>query len=234
MANAPKGYRAVKADLLARIRAGEWGPGGLIPGEIALAEAFGCARTTVNRALRELAEDGVVERRRKAGTFVAENSPRPARVEIPLIDREIAAQGGTYGYKLLARDEAATPPDIARRLDMRAGATALHIVCLHLSDGVPWQLEDRWINLATVPEAREAPFEDIGPNAWLVREIPFTDAEHAFGAQNAGAAEAAHLGIAPGDALFLVERRTWLQGKVVTFVRLMRPGKNYRLIARGP
>ena len=234
MPDAPKGYRAVKADLLARIRAGEWAPGARIPDEIDLAGAFGCARATVNRALRELAEDGVVERRRKAGTFVAENRARPARVEIPLIDREIAAQGRAYGYRLLARQEAVPPPEIAGRLELRREETALHVLCLHLGDGVPWQLEDRWINLATVPVAREAAFDAIGPNAWLVREIPFTDAEHAFGAQNAGAAEAAHLGILPGDALFVVERRTWLQGRVVTFVRLMRPGKNYRLYARGP
>lgn len=234
MANPPKGYRAVKAVLLARIRAGEWGPGALIPGEIALAETFGCARTTVNRALRELAEDGVVERRRKAGTFVAENSPRPARVEIPLIDREIAAQGGVYGYRLLTRAEIAPPPDVAGRLGLSPGEAGLHLLCLHLSDGVPWQLEDRWINLATVPVAREAAFEEAGPNAWLVREIPFTDAEHAFGAENAGEADAAHLGIATGQALFVVERRTWLKGMVVTFVRLLRPGQGYRLNARGP
>ena len=43
----------------------------MIPGEEALAREFGCARATVNRALRDLAEAGVLERRRKAGTRVA-------------------------------------------------------------------------------------------------------------------------------------------------------------------
>ena len=53
----------------------DWPPGALIPGEEALAQEFGVARATVNRALSELARAGVLERRRKAGTRVAAGTP---------------------------------------------------------------------------------------------------------------------------------------------------------------
>ena len=48
-------YRTIKADLLTRIQAGEFPPGTRLPDEIDLAERFGVARTTVARAMRELA-----------------------------------------------------------------------------------------------------------------------------------------------------------------------------------
>lgn len=63
-------YRDIKADILGRITRGEWKPGSLIPGELELAETYGSARATVNRAMRELAEDGIIERKRKSGSRV--------------------------------------------------------------------------------------------------------------------------------------------------------------------
>ena len=62
----PKGWGEIRVEVLRRIRERIWPPGELIPSEEALAVEFCCARATVNRALRELAEAGVLERRRKA------------------------------------------------------------------------------------------------------------------------------------------------------------------------
>jgi hypothetical protein len=46
------GWEDIRAEVLRRIRARDWPPGALIPGEEALAAEFGVARATVNRALR--------------------------------------------------------------------------------------------------------------------------------------------------------------------------------------
>jgi GntR family histidine utilization transcriptional repressor len=93
-------YRDVKAEILNRVRAGRWPLGETIPGEEALAAEFGCARVTVNRALRELASEGVVERRRRAGTRIVQGCRRAARIEIPLIRTQIEERGATYRYAL--------------------------------------------------------------------------------------------------------------------------------------
>ncbi len=86
-------WEAIRAEVLNRIRTRVWPPGALIPSEEALAEEFGCARATVNRALRELADAGVLERKRKAGTRVAALPVRKATLDIPVIRQEIAARG---------------------------------------------------------------------------------------------------------------------------------------------
>ena len=78
-------------------------PGEIIPNESELAEEFHCARTTVNRALRELATSGIVTRKRKAGTRVAVNPPHKAILTIPIIREEVEAKGAFYRQNLLIR-----------------------------------------------------------------------------------------------------------------------------------
>ena len=84
-------YQDIKKTILRRIHNKFWAPGSLMPGEVELAVEFGCARATVNRAMRELAEDGMIDRKRKAGP--RNNSPpsRQAEVAIPRIKEEIEA-----------------------------------------------------------------------------------------------------------------------------------------------
>lgn len=224
-------YLDVKGAILGRIRAGALAPGDMVPGEAALAGEFGCARVTVNRALRELAEAGVVERRRKAGTRVLAATPRDASVEIPSVRGGIEAAGEAYRYELLARRIAAPPRAVAAALGLAAGARALHLRCRHWAGESVHQFEERWINLEVVPSAREADFTAAGPNDWLIRAMPLSRVEHVLSAANASAAEAGLLEIAEGAAVFVVERRTWIDGRAITRARLMHPGATHRLVA---
>jgi GntR family histidine utilization transcriptional repressor len=216
-------FRDIKREMERRIATQVWRPGAIIPAEEELAREFGSARATVNRALQELARTGVVERKRKAGTRVALHPVREARLIIPLVRLEIEAEGAAYGYKLLECASAAAPAPVRARLGLGTQAQTLHVRCLHVADGKPWQYEDRWINLAAVPEASDEPFADTGPNEWLVRNAPVSRAEFSFRAARAGTEEAAALGLAAGEAVFVAERETWMGEQPVTFVRLVHP-----------
>lgn len=46
-------YQDIKANVMTRIRENIWPPGANLPAEIELAREYGCARATVNRAMRE-------------------------------------------------------------------------------------------------------------------------------------------------------------------------------------
>ena len=63
-------HQCVSNGILDGIEDGRWNPGERIPSEDRLAEAFGCSLGTIQRALRSLAEMGVVERKHGSGTFV--------------------------------------------------------------------------------------------------------------------------------------------------------------------
>ncbi len=225
-------YLDVKAAVLDQIRSGALRPGDTVPGEERLAGEFGCARVTVNRALRELAEAGVVERRRKAGTRVLDPTPRDAEMEIPSVRAEIEATGSPYRYELLARQIAPPPRPVREALGLIPGIRALHLTCRHWAGACVHQLEGRWINLDVVPTARAADFRAHGPNDWLIQAMPLSRVEHVFSAENATDEEANLLLIEPGAAIFVTERRTWIEGRAITRARLMHPGATHRLVAR--
>jgi DNA-binding GntR family transcriptional regulator len=63
--------RRVEADLRQRIAAGEWASGEAMPPIAALAEHYEVSRATVAKALRRLADDGLVEIVPQWGTFRA-------------------------------------------------------------------------------------------------------------------------------------------------------------------
>ncbi|MGB0853604.1 MAG: GntR family transcriptional regulator [Pikeienuella sp.] len=213
-------FRDVKADILSKITEGVWPPGGLMPNEVDLAETYGCARATVNRAMQELADDGIIERRRKAGTRVRMAPVRQARFDIPMVRKEVEDQGALYRYALVSRDIDIAPDWLRARMDLSQTSEVLHLVCMHYANGAPYQFEDRWISLDILPQAREGDFSTHGPNEWLVAAMPFSNAEISFSATNADDHLARYLGCALGDAIFTTERSTWWSGRAITYVRL--------------
>lgn len=216
-------FRAIRDEIARRISNKTWEPGTLIPGEEALAAEFGAARATVNRALQELARSGLIERKRKVGTRVAPNPVREARFVIPIVGDQIKQSGADYEYRLLDRAIEKASMDIAQRLQVDPGTEVLHLKCLHLADGKPYQFEDRYINLMTLPHAREQDFTARGPNEWLVNDAPFSRAEFTFLAATAAEEEERLLGLAASSPVFVGERRTWLRDQVITFVRMVHP-----------
>ncbi len=203
----------------------------LVPGEIELAAQFGVARATAHRAMRELVDLGYLERKRKGGTRVRPSPLRSARFAIPLIRQEIEQAGAVYSYRLAKCAVVEVDSDTRRRLGLLPENKVLHLLCLHLADKSPYQVEERWINLQTLPEAAVQDFSTQGPNEWLVERVPFTEVELSFAAILPTKPVAALLGMSPSQPSLLSERTTWLQGKSVTYVRLYFP-EGYRLVTR--
>jgi len=224
-------YTDIKEIVLARIRDQTWPPGSIIPGEIELAEEFRCARATVNRAMRELAEDGILDRKRKAGTRVNKSPVRHAKFAIPLVKIEIESTGAVYRYTLLNKKIFIAPAWLRARLNLDDSAEVLHLQCMHFADNTPFQFEDRWINIDAVPNIKNADFTTIGPNEWLVNEVPFTDVEIAFSARVADKKLAEYLSLSTGEPIFTAERITWLSGTPITFARFSF-GRGYSLKTR--
>jgi GntR family transcriptional regulator, histidine utilization repressor len=223
------GWEDIHAEVLRRIQARDWPPGALIPGEEALAAEFGVARATVNRALTALADAGVVERRKRAGTRVTELPVRRARLEIPVIRLDVQARGLAYGFKLLADRTRLAPVPVTARLGLPEGTPMRGLETLHLADGRPYVLEHRWLNPAVLP--KPAPdFSVTSVNEWLVTEVSLVSGDIAFTAEAASAREAEVLGVAPGTPLLVAERTTHGTVGPVTWVRLAHaPGHRVQL-----
>lgn len=225
-------YQDIREELLGRITSGRWAPGAAIPHEAELATEFGVTRPTISKALADLVDRGLVERKRRAGSRVAVRSARDAVLTVPIVREEIEGRGGRYGYLLAERAIAPPPPPVRALFGLGPEATALHLVALHFEDGRPYQLEDRWIHPGTVPNAADQDFSERSANEWLVREVPYSQAEHVLSAAAASEEEAAALQVAPGAPVFVIERSTWIDGAAVTRVRLVHPAERFRIVAR--
>lgn len=221
----------ISADLAAKIRSGEWPPGYRIPFEHELTLRYGCARATVGKAVQALATAGLVERRRRAGSFVAQPHVQAAVIEIADIQAEIERRGQAYGYELISRRIG------MMRADGDEGALAtpgpaLKLICRHQANHRPFALEERAIHLAAAPEARGIDFATISPGAWLLKHVAWSRAEHRIAAIGADPVLAERLGLAPGHACLRLTRWTWRGGEGVTVVRQTFPGEAYDLVAR--
>lgn len=226
-------YQRILSDIRARILSGEWPPGHRIPFEHELSAEYGCSRMTVNKAMSELARSGLIERRRRSGSFVRRPQSQAAILDIHEIKAEVEALGLPYRYECVSRtSRMAAEHDARSGAGFPAGVALLDLVCRHFAGKQPFCLEERTISLAAVPEAADETFETAAPGPWLLARVPWSAAEHAIRATAADEHVATMLGLPRNSPCLVVQRRTWSADRPVTNVRLTYPGATHTLIAR--
>lgn len=216
--------RRIRDEIAAAIRSGEWRPGDRVPTEQELAARHGCARATVSKALGELAASGLVERRRKAGTFVAHPPVHSAVMTVPDLAELIAARGEAYGWTLTSIETGVAG-------EAPCAGPALRIEGVHMAAGEAFAIERRAIALDEVPEAASADFTVEAPGTWLLGHIPWTQARHVIRAVTPTRKEAGLLGMNASAACLELDRTTWRAGRVVTHVRQLFRGDRFDLVA---
>jgi GntR family histidine utilization transcriptional repressor len=229
VASAVAPYVRVKQWLKAQLSQGRWPPGALMPSEAELTALFAVSRMTVNRALRELQSEGLVERVQGVGTFAAQLGRVSSTLTIRDLHEEIEARGHVHHATVhIAREEKATAA-LAQRLSLPTGAQVFHTLIVHHENGVPLQCEDRYVNPACAPGYLEVDFTRITPTHYLLEVAPLWEAQYSIEASSPTADEARLLGIADDDACLVIVRRTVSRGVPITIARLVHPGSRYLL-----
>lgn len=224
--------QTIRNDIEHKIMSGEWPPGFRLPFEHEMMEQYGCSRMTVNKALSALSAQGLIMRRRRAGSVVL--APSADRAVLQIIDFAAEAQrsGKLYRHDMLERRMEEIDAATARRTGLKTGAKVLFAATRHVVDGVIEAYEERIVNLAAVPQAKREPFADLPIGTWLLQRVPWSDAEHIIGAVNADARLARRLGVERNAACLMLERRTWQNAVFLTEARLYYPGTGHRLVGR--
>jgi len=225
-------YVRVKQFIRSRLQQGRWPPGALMPSEAELVAQFGVSRMTVNRALRELQSEGLVERVQGVGTFAARVQRVLSTLTIRDLQEEIEARGHRHRAVVQFKRSEPAPATLAPQLALAVGATVFHTLIVHHEDGVPLQLEDRYVNPAAAPDYLQVDFEQTTPTRYLLERVPDWEAHYTLQASAASAREARLLGIAGGDCCLVVVRHTASRGLPVTLARLVHPGSRYQLHGR--
>ncbi len=222
-------YRQVKELIIRQISSGKLKPHDRVPSENELVDTTGVSRMTANRALRELTNEGYVERVVGVGTFVADFKAASHVLEVRNIADEILQRGNVHSAVVLTMLQQAADQSAADALQTDIGAALFHVRLVHAEDRIPLQLEERFVLPAFAPDFLRQDFTVVTPSAYLSAKSPLQEAEHVVRAMMPDEEIAAALNMPPGEPALVVSRRTWAHGRPVSFARLFHPGSRFQL-----
>ncbi len=227
-------YQRIKGTIVKRLEAGLLKPGDLVDSERDLARIHRVSLMTARHALTALEREGLVVRRRGAGTFVA--PPRIHFNKLMSYTEQMSARGLSISSKVLSLNVIDTAPEIAARLALPAASRLVKLERLRLGGDEPFAIETCYLSA-----------DDFGGliRARLDRASLFSILQHDYGLQIAHADEEvdattadAHtarvLCMPQGSALLRIRQQIFsTQGKIVIYVLgLYRSDRHNVLIRR--
>ena len=224
-------YLQVKHFILEQIAGGRLAAGARVPSENELTRTLAVSRSARLAVMRELASDGVLVRVAGVGTFVAEQRVHAHPLEVRNIADEIRARGHEHRVKVLSLESVSATRELAERCGVKAGAALDHSLLTHFEDGVPLQVEERYVNPLVAPGYLHNDFSRLTPHEFLVRVAPLQRAEHTVRALIPERRIRRLLKLKSGEACLLILRRTFSNGRIASVADLYHPGSRYELAA---
>lgn len=225
-------YQQIKNTIQQRIASGEWTAGQKLPSENELVVAIDVSRMTINRALRELTQEGLIKRVHGLGSFVAETPRHASLIELQDIALEIEQGGKRHSSKVLTLQRIDAASEISRQMELAPGREVYHLRAVHYQDDLPIQLENRYVNPQTMPEFIDQDFTGVTATAYLLQQFKPDEMEHRVRATKPDRQTRRVLSMEDDQPCLQLTRRTWKNDQVVTYVTLTYPGDRYDLGAR--
>jgi GntR family transcriptional regulator len=160
--NGTPAYQRIQNAIRQRIEAGQLKPGDAVASERELARIHQVSLMTARHALAGLEREGVVERRRGAGTFVA--PPRIHFNKLMSYTEQMISRGLTPCSKVIAAKIVADEDETAARLTLPAASKLIKIERVRHTSDEPFALEtcylpaDRFPGLVRAPLGRSSLF----------------------------------------------------------------------------
>jgi GntR family transcriptional regulator len=192
-------YQQLKEILRADIAARGLRPGDRLPGDHELCELYDVSRPVVRQALSELQYEGVLERIKGRGTFVAAQLTSQSLVQsLTGLHADVAAMGRALRSEVRRQQVTAADPDVAARLDVPEGTAVVVLERLRFVDDEPWVYTVSHIPAALAPDLVEQDLREQSLYGLLERRygLRLTRSRRGVEAHSAGSAMARDLGIA--------------------------------------
>ena len=221
-------FQMIKTYVLDQIHRGVWKEGDAIPGEEALGRQFGVSRMTVNRAIRELSDERLLERVQGSGTYVSQEKYQSTLVEIRNIADEIKARGHTHRSELHRLERLKAGELLGQNFGLSPDQILYHSVVVHFENEQPIQVEDRHVNPNVAPDYLKQDFNSITPNAYLMVVAPLQAVQFVIEACVPPSNISEMLHMPPTEPCLVLHRQTKSMGKVASLVDMWHPATRYR------
>lgn len=196
-------YDQLRRHIIDSIDRGELVPGSLLPGEHRLCEQYGISRTVVRQALAQLEHEGIVERVKGKGTFIARPKTSESLVHSLVgLYEDVERRGGHVRSDILRHTTEPADGEVADALGIAAGTPVVVLERLRHVDGEPWSLSTTWMPEHVGAVTLGADLEDASLYRMLAEHgIRATHGVRSAEAVVATPEQAQALGVAPGAAL---------------------------------
>ena len=208
-------YQQIKKTIQRRINSGDWIAGQKLPSENDLVVALEVSRMTINRALRELTQEGLINRVHGLGSFVAEAPRHASLIELQDIALEIEQDGKRHKSRVLQLASVPAETAIAAQMGIASGAMLYHFRAVHYQDDLPIQLESRFVNPLVMPDFVNQDFSLTTATAYLLQQFKPDEMEHRVRAVVADKATQELLQMDAYQPCLELIRRTWKNDQVV-------------------
>jgi GntR family transcriptional regulator len=207
-------YAALEAQLAAGIAGGEFPVGSQLPTEDKLIQRFAVSRTTVRKAIQNLADRGLIEIRRGTGTFVTQPRITQELTELAGFVEDMDALGHAATARLIDGIVVAADANVAEHLALAVGTRVMRIRRVRLANGVGMSLDETYLPLEIGEKivTHDLEAEPIFTLLEQRYDIPLVEAEYKLEAVSADHDVAAALGVAAGSPIFLIERTSYSVG----------------------
>ncbi|MBV8500818.1 MAG: GntR family transcriptional regulator [Paucibacter sp.] len=206
------------------------GAGARLPSERELSERFDVARETLRRCLDELEEEGLLQRKQGAGTFV---SAPPVVKEARLLSfsEEMRERGMEPSSRLLRHQTVLAGAKLAQRLMVTPGSAVIEIRRLRLANNEPMALETSCVALSRLPGFDPAALVNGSLYELLDKKygLQLRSAQQQIHATVLSEDEAGLLGVAPFSPSLMIERTsTSSKGEVIEYAKSLYRADRYR------
>ncbi|GIL05377.1 MAG: GntR family transcriptional regulator [Betaproteobacteria bacterium] len=228
-------YAQLRETLVSAIRAGHWKPGDKLPAESELTRLTSFSLGTVQRALRELADEGIVVRSQGSGTYVAEGrAPIDAPLHLRFLGREGEPRFLPLFPKVLGRKRIEERGPWSEWLGQR-GANIIRIDRKLSVNGEFTVFNRFYVNTDTFPEIAERPLAALdGVNLKQLLgaafNMPITDVEQRISFVKLPPEACTATGVKPGTRGMLLESAASAgRGYPIYFLELFIPPNERQL-----
>ncbi|MBX6381398.1 MAG: GntR family transcriptional regulator [Microbispora sp.] len=151
-------YRAIAADLAAKIRSGEYAPGEALPPQRELSASYGVTLMTLRQALRLLSDEKLIVQQPGRGTFVAPPHLAYQLDSLRSLADDLRKQGHDVRTVVTGRAMRRAPARVAARLRLPPGETALRLERVREFGGRPAVHQVSWVRRPVADAIRDRDF----------------------------------------------------------------------------